>query len=118
DDRAELTCEGAGHAADAGTDLDQRALLVLGGADAERREVRRHLVVAGGHELGQRQLGTGLVVEHPAGLAHDVVAARHLLGDATRRLPRDQLTPPGHRAILPDAESDYPAWSFVTGVRG
>ena len=41
------------------------------------------LVIAGGHELGQVEFAAGLVVEHPAGAAHDVVGRVLLFGSGT-----------------------------------
>ena len=55
DDMTELAGECRSHAPDARTDLDHRAILVLRVAQAEGLEVGRHLVVAGGDELGQGQ---------------------------------------------------------------
>ena len=47
DYRAELAGKGAGHPADTGTDLDQRALLIGRFAQAERFEIGRHLIITG-----------------------------------------------------------------------
>ena len=74
-DGAEAAGEGARHAADAAADLDERALVVVAVAEAEAVEVDRHLAVAGGDELGERQRVAGLVVEDPARGLHDLVGA-------------------------------------------
>ena len=101
DDRAELAGEGAGHPADAATDLDQRLLLVVGSTQTELGEVRRHFLVAGRNELFEREIGAGLVVEHPPGGTHDVVAARLAFTRLAGGTPRDQLCAPDHRRIVP-----------------
>src|SRR5690606_25960865 len=67
------------------------------------------LVVAGGDELGEGQRITGGVVEHPAGLADDVVAAHHPFRDASRRLPRDQLAATTHARDCVRATRDSPS---------
>ena len=57
----------------------------------EHREVRGHLLVAGEHELLEREAVAGLVVEHPAGFLHHLVGGALLFGDATGGPPGNEL---------------------------
>jgi hypothetical protein len=96
DDRCVLTRERARHPADARTDLDERLLIGgptfgVGGAQSEHREIGRDLGVTGGDELLERQFAARLVVEHPTGGAHHVVATHLLFAGAARRRPRNEL---------------------------
>ena len=64
----------------------------------ERREVRAALVVAGLDELGEAELATGDVVEHPPGLAHDLVGGTLLLGGRAGGAPRHVIA--SHRRSI------------------
>ena len=92
----ERTC----HPTDAAPDLDERPLVEIRRSQAEHREIGADLGITGGHELLQREVGTLLVVEHPARRAHDVVTARLLLGDEAGRLPRNELRSLPHQDRL------------------
>ena len=51
----------------------------------------RRLVIAGRDELREVELVAGAVVEHPAGLAHDVVGRVLLLGRGARRSSTERV---------------------------
>jgi hypothetical protein len=68
--------------------------------EAERLEVREGLVVAGLDELGEVEAVTGAIVEHPPGLAHDVVGGVLLFGGGSRRGPGNVLFPATHAGTL------------------
>ena len=95
-DRSVLAGERTGHPTDAAPDLDDRLLVDVRCPEPEDREVRRHFRVTGRHELRERELGAGLVVEHPARRPHDIVAAHLTLAQLARGSPRDQLWSPHH----------------------
>ena len=90
-DRAVLAGERTRHPTDAATDLDERLLVDVRRPEPEHGEVRRHLRVAGRHELREREFRAGFVVEDPPRGPHDVVAARLPFAQLARGSPRDQL---------------------------
>ena len=93
---AVLTRERTGHAPDTAADLDEGLLVDVGRAEAEHREVRRHLRITRGDELFEREFGAGLVVEDPTGGSHDIVTARLTFAHLARGSPRDELWSPHH----------------------
>ncbi len=95
-DRSVLAGERTRHPTDAAADLDDRLLVDVRCPEPENGEVRRNLRVTGRHELRERELGAGLVVEHPSRRSHDIVAAHLTFAQLARGSPRDQLWSPHH----------------------
>ena len=95
-DRPVFAGERTRHPTDTAADLDDRLLVDVRRPEPEHGEVRRNFRVTGRHELRERELGAGLVVEHPPRRPHDIVAAHLTLTQLARGSPRDQLGSPHH----------------------